>query len=95
MAKSMTKSAIIGHLAQKSSLSKKQVTDLLDQLASLATKEAKNVFVVPNFGRLVLANRKARMGRNPQTGEPIKIPAKRVVKFRLAKSMKDAVLGKK
>ena len=95
MAKSMTKSAIIGHLAQKSSLSKKQVTDLLDQLATLATKEAKNVFVVPNFGRLVLANRKARMGRNPQTGEPIKIPAKRVVKFRLAKSMKDAVLGKK
>jgi DNA-binding protein HU-beta len=53
------------------------------------------VFVVPNFGRLVLANRKARMGRNPQTGEPIKIPAKRVVKFRLAKSLKDSVLGKK
>ena len=53
------------------------------------------VFVLPHFGRLVLANRKARMGRNPQTGEPIKIPAKRVVKFRLAKSIKDAVLGKK
>jgi DNA-binding protein HU-beta len=95
MAKSMTKSAIIAHLAQKSSLSKKQVTEVLDQLATLAVKEAKNVFIVPNFGRLVLANRKARMGRNPQTGEPIKIPAKRVVKFRLAKSIKDAVLGKK
>jgi len=95
MAKSMTKSAIITHLSQKTSLTKKQVSEVMDQLATLATKEAKNVFVVPNFGRLVLANRKARMGRNPQTGEPIKIPAKRVVKFRLAKSLKDAVLGKK
>jgi DNA-binding protein HU-beta len=95
MAKSMTKSAIVGQLAQKSSLSKKQVSDLMDNLLSLATKEAKNVFIVPGFGRLVLANRKARMGRNPQTGEPIKIPAKRVVKFRLSKSLKDAVLGKK
>ena len=95
MAKSMTKSAIIGHLAQKSNLSKKQVIELMDQLLTLATKEAKNVFVVPGFGRLVLANRKARMGRNPQTGEPIKIPAKRVVKFRLSKSLKDTVLGKK
>ena len=95
MAKSMTKSAIIAHLSQKTTLTKKQVIDVMDKLATLATKEAKNVFVVPNFGRLVLANRKARMGRNPQTGEPIKIPAKRVVKFRLAKSLKDAVLGKK
>jgi DNA-binding protein HU-beta len=95
MAKTMTKSAIIGHLSQKSNLTKKQVVDLMDQLLTLATKEAKNVFVVPGFGRLVLANRKARMGRNPQTGEPIKIPAKRVVKFRLSKSLKDSVLGKK
>ena len=95
MPKSMTKSAIIGHLAQKSNLSKKQITDVMEQLGALAVKEAKNVFVVPGFGRLVLANRKARMGRNPQTGEPIKIPAKRVVKFRLAKSLKDSVLGKK
>ncbi len=95
MAKSMTKSAIIAHLAQKTTLSKKQIVSVMDQLVTLATKEAKNVFIVPGFGRLVLANRKARMGRNPQTGEPIKIPAKRVVKFRLAKSLKDAVLGKK
>jgi DNA-binding protein HU-beta len=95
MGKSMTKSAIITHLAEETDLTKKQVTDVMDQLLALAMKEAKNVFVVPNFGRLVLANRKARMGRNPQTGEPIKIPAKRVVKFRLAKSLKDAVLGKK
>ena len=95
MAKSMTKSSIIAHLAQKTSLSRKQVVDVMDQLLALATKEAKNIFIVPGFGRLVLANRKARMGRNPQTGEPIKIPAKRVVKFRLAKGVKDAVLGKK
>ncbi|MBI1958333.1 MAG: HU family DNA-binding protein [Candidatus Rokubacteria bacterium] len=95
MAKSLTKSSIIAHLAQKTSLSRKQVVDVMDQLLALATKEAKNIFIVPGFGRLVLANRKARMGRNPQTGEPIKIPAKRVVKFRLAKGLKDAVLGKK
>jgi DNA-binding protein HU-beta len=95
MAKSMTKSAIIAQLSDKTDLSKKQVVEVMDQLLVLATKEAKNVFIVPGFGRLVLANRKARMGRNPQTGEPIKIPAKRVVKFRLAKSLKDSVLGKK
>jgi DNA-binding protein HU-beta len=95
MAKSMTKSAVIAHVAQKTGLSKKQVTGVVDQLTGLAVKEAKNVFILPGFGRLVLANRKARMGRNPQTGEPIKIPAKRVVKFRLAKGLKDAVLGKK
>ncbi len=53
------------------------------------------MFLLPGFGKLVLANRKARMGRNPQTGEPLKIPAKRVCKFRLAKSLKDAVLGGK
>ena len=95
MAKMMTKSATLGHLAQKSNLSKKQITEIFDEILALATKEAKNGFVVPGFGKLVLANRKARMGRNPQTGEPIKIPAKRVCKFRLAKSLKDTVLGKK
>jgi len=67
----------------------------LDDLAALAYKEAKNTFTLPGLGKLVLVNRKARMGRNPQTGEPIKIPAKRVVKFRVAKACKDAVLGKK
>ena len=95
MGKMMTKSATFSHLAQKSNLSKKQVTEVFDELVTLACKEAKNGFVLPGFGKLVLANRKARMGRNPQTGEPIKIPAKRVCKFRLAKSMKDSVLGKK
>ena len=95
MAKTMTKSATITILSQKAALSKKQISELLDHLLVLATKEAKNGFVIPGFGKLVLANRKARMGRNPQTGEPIKIPAKRVVKFRIAKSLKDSVLGKK
>ena len=95
MAKMMTKSATLGYLSQKTSMSKKQIADVLDELLALACKEAKNGFVVPGFGKLVLANRKARIGRNPQTGEPLKIPAKRVCKFRLAKQMKDAVLGKK
>ena len=95
MAKMMTKSATLSYLSQKTNLSKKQVGEVFDETLSLACKEAKNGFVLPGFGKLVLANRKARIGRNPQTGEPIKIPAKRVVKFRLAKSLKDSVLGKK
>jgi DNA-binding protein HU-beta len=95
VAKMMSKSAVMAHLAGKTNLSKRQIAEVFDETLSLACKEAKNGFVLPGFGKLVLANRKARMGRNPQTGEPIKIPAKRVCKFRLAKSVKDAVLGKK
>jgi DNA-binding protein HU-beta len=95
MAKSMTKSQIADHVAQKAGLTKKAAVQLLDDFAALAYREAKNVFVVPGIGKLVLANRKARMGRNPQTGEAIKIPAKRVVKFRVSKAAKDAILGKK
>jgi DNA-binding protein HU-beta len=95
MAKMMTKSQVMGHLSQKTGLSKKQIVEVFDETLSLACKEAKNGFVLPGFGKLVVANRKARMGRNPQTGEPIKIPAKRVCKFRLAKSLKDTALGKK
>jgi DNA-binding protein HU-beta len=91
----MTKSATMSHLSQKTGLSKKQIVEVFDETLSLACKEAKNGFVLPGFGKLVLSNRKARMGRNPQTGEPIKIPAKRVCKFRLTKSLKDSVLGKK
>jgi len=97
VAKTMTKSATLAALAEKTSLSRKQVESFLDETLALAAREAKKsgVFLLPGFGKLVLANRKARMGRNPQTGEPIKIPAKRVCKFRLAKSLKDTVLGKK
>ena len=93
MAKSMTKSAIIAHLSQKTSLSKKQVIDVMDQLLGLATKEAKNGFTIPGVGKLVVRNYKARMGRNPQTGQEMKIPARRRLKFVVAKAAKDAALG--
>jgi len=95
MGKSLTKSQIAEHMAQKTGLTKKATVQLLDDFAALAYKEARNSFVVPGIGKLVLANRKARMGRNPQTGAAIKIPAKRVVKFRVAKAAKDAILGTK
>jgi len=91
MAKSMTKSEIIGHLADKSGLHKKQVNELLEALAQLAYQEAHNGFSVPGLGKLVVVDRAARMGRNPKTGEPLHIPAKRSLKFRLAKEAKDSV----
>jgi DNA-binding protein HU-beta len=69
--------------------------ETLDLLAELAYKNAKNSFTLPGLGKLVLVNRKARMGRNPATGATMKIPAKKVVKFRVAKAAKDAILGKK
>jgi len=95
MGKAMTKSQIADHLAGKSGVTKKTATEILDNLASLAYKEAKNAFTLPGIGKLVLSHRKARVGRNPQTGAPIKIPAKKVVKFRVAKAAKDSILGKK
>ena len=92
MAKMMTKSAVVSALADKTNLTKKQVAEFMDELHTLAVKEAKkNGFIVPGFGKLVLANRKARMGRNPQTGEPIKIKASKKVAFRAAKELKEAV----
>jgi DNA-binding protein HU-beta len=97
MAKVMTKAATISHLAGKTGLSKKQVVVLMDEVQVLAVKEAKRsgAFVLPGIGKVVLSNRKARMGRNPQTGEPIKIAAKRVVRIRPVKVLKDAILGGK
>ncbi|NGZ07914.1 MAG: HU family DNA-binding protein [Nitrospira sp. LK70] len=95
MGKPLTKSQIAEHLAEKSGLTKKAMVEFLDELAALAYREAKNVFTIPGLGKLKLANRKARIGRNPQTGKEIKIPAKRVVKFRVVKAAKDAILGKK
>ena len=95
MGKAMTKSQIADHLAGKSGVTKKIATEVLDNLAALAYKEAKNAFTLPGIGKLVLSHRKARIGRNPQTGEPIKIPAKKVVKFRVAKAAKDSILGAK
>ena len=94
MAKAMTKAQIVGALAEKTGLAKKEAVAVLEQLAALAYKEAKNGFTIPGLGKLVLQNRKARMGRNPATGEAIHIPAKRVLKFRVAKAAKDAVLKK-
>lgn len=95
MAKALTKSQIAATLAEKAEISKKQAVTILDELAALAYKQAKNSFTIPGIGKLVLVNRKARMGRNPATGESIKIPAKKVVKFRVAKAAKDAILGSK
>ena len=95
MAKAMTKSQLVGRLADKADITKGTAGAILDEIASLAAKEAKNGFTIPGVGKVVLVNRKARMGRNPQTGQPIKIPAKRVVRIRIAKSLKDAVLGRK
>lgn len=93
MGKAMTKSQIVEYLAGEADVTKKTAAQIVDDLAALAYKEAKHTFVLPGIGKLVVANRKARMGRNPQTGEAIKIPAKRVVKFRVAKVAKEAILG--
>lgn len=93
MAKAMTKVQIVAGVAEKVGITKKQAAETLEALAGMAYKNAKNGFTVPGLGKLVLVNRKARMGRNPATGAEIKIPAKRVVKFRVAKACKDAILG--
>jgi len=88
--KALTKAQIVASLAETTGLSKKDVQGALGALADLAYKEAKSGFTVPGLGKLVVVNRKARMGRNPATGAQIKIPAKRVLKFRIAKAAKDA-----
>jgi len=91
----LTKSQIVKHLADKTGLQKKVVVQFVEELVKLAYKEAKNSFTIPGLGKLVLVNRAARIGRNPATGAQIQIPAKRVLKFRIAKQAKEAVLGKK
>ena len=95
MAKALTKSQIAASLAENVGLTKKQAVQTMEALVALAYKNAKNSFTIPGLGKIVLVNRKARMGRNPATGETIKIAAKRVVKFRVAKAAKDAILGTK
>ncbi len=95
MAKALTKSQLATEIAEKSGITKKAAAEILDFLAALAYQNAKNTFTLPGIGKLVLVNRKARVGRNPATGEAIKIPAKKVVKFRVAKAAKDAILGAK
>jgi DNA-binding protein HU-beta len=88
----MTKSQIAAAIAEKAGITKKHATQILEDIADLAYKQAKNTFTLPGIGKLVLVNRAARLGRNPKTGETIQIPAKRVVKFRVAKACKEAVL---
>ena len=95
--KVMTKSQLVGLLAEKAGVTKAVATGMLETLASAAVSETKKngQFVLPGIGKLVKSQRKARMGRNPQTGESIKIPAKTVVKFRVAKAAKEAVVPPK
>jgi DNA-binding protein HU-beta len=90
----MTKSQLLQSLAEKTELAKKDVVRLLEAITEMAYKEVKSagMFVVPGIGKLVKVHRAARMGRNPATGESIQIPAKTVVKFRVAKAAKEAVL---
>ena len=95
MAKALSKSQLVAAIAEKAELPKKQSAEILDYIAELAYKNAKDTFTLPGIGKLVLNNRAARVGRNPKTGEAINIPAKRVVKFRVAKAAKDAILGTK
>ncbi len=96
MAKAMTKTQIISKLAEKAAVTKKQAGAMLAGLVDIAYKEAKSGFTIPGLGKLVVVQRKAREGRNPATGEKIKIPAKKVLKFRIAKAAKDAITpGKK
>jgi len=96
-AKRMTQSQIVKTLAEKTEVSKKAVQQFLEHLAATAIGEVKRngLFVLPGLGRLVRSDRKARVGRNPATGEAINIPAKKVVKFRVAKAAKDAIVPPK
>ena len=93
----MTQTQLVRSVAEQCEVSNKQARSFLDSLAAMAVGEVKKngVFVLPGIGRLVRVDRKARIGRNPATGETIKIPAKKVVKFRVAKAAKDAIVPPK
>jgi DNA-binding protein HU-beta len=91
----LTKSQIASSLAETIGVTKEQAAQMLEALVALAYENAKDTFTLPGLGKLVLVDRKARVGRNPGTGAEIQIPAKRVVKFRVAKAAKDAILGAK
>ena len=96
--KVMTKAQLVSHIADKAGTTKAAANEILEIIAATAVTETKKngQFVIPGIGKAVKSQRKARMGRNPQTGAAIKIPAKTVVKFRVAKAFKDAVIpGKK
>lgn len=95
--KPLTKSQIVSYVAQKFDLSKKTAAAIIEEMAALAVAETKKAgaFTFPGIGKLVLVKRKARVGRNPATGEAINIPAKTVVKMRVAKACKDAIVPPK
>ena len=94
MAKGMTKSEVLNAVAEKTGKSRKEVSELIDALVGVAYEETKKSgeFTIPGLGKLLKKHREARMGRNPATGEQIKIAAKTVVKFRVAKAAKDSIL---
>ena len=95
--KRMSQSEVLNHFAEKTGMKRTQIKEFFEELADLAGREVKSSgeFVLPGFGKLVLSQRKAREGRNPQTGETIQIPAKTTLKFRVGKGMKDNVVPKK
>ena len=95
--KAMTKAQFVSLIAGKASITKAKADEILGLISTTAVSETKKngQFVIPGIGKLVKSQRKARMGRNPQTGAAIKIPAKTVVKFRVAKACKDAVVPKR
>lgn len=95
MAKPKTKSEIVAGVAEQADISKAQAKAAIEALVQMAYKNAKDGFTIPGLGKIVKMRRKARMGRNPATGEQIKIPAKTVLKFRISKAAKDAILGTK
>lgn len=91
--KKMTQSEVLKHFSEKFELKRADVKTFFEELSQLAAREVKknDEFILPGFGKLALARRKARTGRNPQTGEPVKIPARTALKFRLGKAIKDSV----
>lgn len=94
MAKGLTKSQVIAGVAEGAEISKKQAAAALETLVGMAYKGAVNGFTIHGLGKLVLVQRNARKGRNPATGQEIFIPARKVVKFRVAKAAKEAILGR-
>ena len=92
--KPMTKGQVVSYFAGKFELTKKTASGIIDEVAALAVSETKKAgsFTLPGIGKLVLLKRKARMGRNPATGEPLRIPAKTVVRMRIAKAAKEAIV---
>jgi DNA-binding protein HU-beta len=95
--KKMTQTEVVNHIAAKFELTRVQAKEIFNELSDLAARQVKKngEFILPGFGKMVLAQRKAREGRNPATGETIKIPARTTLKFRLGKAMKDSVVPSK